>query len=73
MEDPEAERYDTLSYMECLGKNLRVMDATAIALCRENSLPILVFNLKIPGNIERVIRGESIGTLVCEGASTAAS
>ena len=73
VEDPEAKRYDTLSYMECLGKNLRVIDATAIALCRENSLPIVVFDLKIPGNIERVIRGESIGTLVCEGASNAGS
>jgi len=70
--DENAVRYDRLSYMECLEKDLRVMDAMAIALCRENSLPILVFNLKIPGNIERVIRGESIATLVCEDPATPA-
>jgi len=63
---PDATRYDKLSYMDVLRKNLRVMDATAIALCRENSLPILVFDLMEPGNIERVIRGEPIGTLVAD-------
>ncbi|MFP4055463.1 MAG: UMP kinase [Candidatus Brocadiia bacterium] len=62
--DPHARRYEHLDYMECLERDLRVMDATAIALCRENDLPILVFNLMQPGNVERVIRGEPIGTLV---------
>ena len=67
-DNPEAERYKRLTYMACLEKNLRVMDATAIAMCRENALPILVFNLFVPGNIERVIRGDDdIGTLVCDG------
>ena len=64
---PDAERYERLTFTECLEKDLRVMDATAIALCRENSLPIVVFNLFEAGNIERVIRGERIGTLVTVG------
>jgi len=62
--DPKAERYETLSYMEVLKKNLRVMDATAITLCRENALPIIVFDLLTPGNVQRVICGEPLGTLV---------
>ncbi len=61
---PDARLYDTLAYMEVIEKNLRVMDATAITLCRENGLPIIVFNLLVPGNVERVICGERIGTLV---------
>jgi len=60
----DAQRYKRLSYMECLAKDLRVMDATAIALCREYSLPIYVFNIMQPGNIVRVICGDDIGTLV---------
>ena len=66
VDNPQAERYKRLTYMDCLERNLRVMDATAIALCRENALPILVFNLFEPGNIERAIRGDNIGTLVCD-------
>jgi uridylate kinase len=65
--DPNAKLYRRLTYMNCLEQNLRAMDATAIALCRENSLPILVFNLLVPGNVQRVICGEPIGTLVTEG------
>lgn len=61
---PDAIRYDELDYATVLAKNLRVMDATAISLCRENSLPILVFNLTRRGNILRALRGESIGTIV---------
>jgi uridylate kinase len=60
----DAKKYDELSYTEVLSKNLRVMDGTAISLCRENQLPILVFNLTEPGNILKVLRGESIGTVV---------
>jgi uridylate kinase len=63
---PDAKRYDALGYMDVLRQNLRVMDATAVTLCRENALPILVFNLFVPGNVERAIRGEPIGTLVTE-------
>jgi uridylate kinase len=68
--DPEshkdAVRYEELSYSEILARRLRVMDATAISLCQENRLPVLVFDLTHPGNLLRVIQGESIGTLVKE-------
>ena len=60
----DAKRYDALGYTTVLAKNLRVMDATAISLCRENRLPILVFDLTRPGNLVRALRGESIGTIV---------
>ncbi|MCK5862085.1 MAG: UMP kinase [Candidatus Hydrogenedentes bacterium] len=59
-----ATRYEKLDYTEVLSRNLRVMDATAISLCRENNLPVLVFDLTQPGNLLKVIRGESIGTMV---------
>ena len=59
-----AKRYEELDYTTALTKNLGVMDATAVSLCRENRLPILVFNLTRPGSIIRVLRGEKIGTLV---------
>ena len=61
---PEATRYDRISYLQVLQDRLQVMDATAISLCMDNKLPILVFNLKTPGNIRRVVMGESVGTLV---------
>lgn len=61
---PEARRFETLDYTTVLAKNLRVMDATAISLCRENRLPILVFDLTRPGNIVRALQGASIGTIV---------
>ena len=63
-ENPKARRYDTLSFDEAIQKNLRVMDQTAIALCRENSLPIIVFDVGVAGNIRKVAAGESVGTLV---------
>jgi len=59
-----AKRYETLSYTEVLARSLAVMDATAISLCRENKLPILVFDLTRPGNIVRALQGETIGTVV---------
>ncbi len=58
--------FDTISYMEILRLGLRVMDATAIALCRENNLPIVIFNLNEHGNIRRVVMGEKVGSLVSE-------
>ena len=64
MKNPDAKRYDTLSYTTVLAKNLGVMDATAISLCRENKLPILVFDVTQPGNIVRALKGERIGTVV---------
>src|ERR687885_677291 len=61
---PEASRYDRISYLQVLEQGLKVMDATAISLCMDNRLPIVVFNLRTPGNIRRAISGESIGSLV---------
>ena len=55
---------DYLDYLEVLNRGIEVMDNTAVTLCMDNDVPILVFNLLIPGNIERVILGEEIGTLV---------
>ena len=62
--DPSATRYDTLSYDEAIQKNLQVMDQTALALCRENNLPVIVFDTAVPGNILRVATGERVGTRV---------
>ena len=62
--NPDAKRFDELSYDEVLQRDLKVADATAISLCRDNKLPIVVFNLLEEGNIERAVRGEKIGTLV---------
>ncbi|OFW00814.1 MAG: UMP kinase [Acidobacteria bacterium RIFCSPLOWO2_12_FULL_59_11] len=59
-----AKLFPEISYLEMLSQNLMVMDSTAISLCRENNLPLIVFNLNVPGNILRVIRGEKIGSLV---------
>jgi uridylate kinase len=61
---PNAERYDRLPYLEVLNRKLKVMDATAISLCMENNLPILVFNMKVEGNIRKAVLGEPIGTLI---------
>jgi len=61
---PTAKMYSRISYMDVLTQNLAVMDSTAITLCRDNSVPIIVFNLRTKGNIRRVIEGEKIGSLV---------
>jgi uridylate kinase len=62
--DPTAVRYDVVSFMEVLSKELRVMDLTAITFCMDNNLPIHVFDLMGPGNIQRALAGERVGTLV---------
>lgn len=62
--DPSAKLYECVGFTETLTANLRVMDATAISLCREHNIPIIVFDLHQPGNIRRVIEGETIGTFV---------
>lgn len=62
--NPSAVKFDTISYDEVLAKSLAVADAAAFSLCRENNLPIVVFDLMINGNIARAVRGEVIGTLV---------
>lgn len=64
--NPDAKKYDTLSFMEVLNKDLKVMDSTAASLCHDNHLPILVFNLEDPQNIVRAIAGENIGTIVAD-------
>src|SRR5256885_12744981 len=64
MLDPNATKYPTISYLQVLERQLKVMDATAISLCMDNKLPIVVFNLREPGNIRRVVMGEPIGTTV---------
>ncbi len=62
--DPTATRYDEISFMDVVAKDLRVMDLTAITFCKDNALPILVFDLMGPGNIVRALGGETIGTLI---------
>ena len=64
MLDPGATKYSSISYLQVLEKQLKVMDATAISLCMDNKLPIVVFNLREPGNIRRVVLGEAVGTTV---------
>jgi len=67
VEDPTARKYDRITFSEVLQKNLKVMDATAISLARDQNMPIMVFNLRTSGNIQRVVLGEAIGTLVDGG------
>ena len=62
--DPTATRYERISYLQVLQDRLQVMDATAISLCMDNKLPIVVFNLRTPGNIRRVVQGDAVGTTV---------
>jgi len=62
VDNPSAVLYESLSYLDVLNQGLRVMDATAVSLCMDNSLPIVVFNLNVPGNIRRALCGERVGT-----------
>ncbi|MFH0941435.1 MAG: UMP kinase [Chloroflexota bacterium] len=64
LKNPGARKFERLTYMEALNLRLEVMDSTALSLCLENKLPIIVFNLKIPGNLEKAVLGETVGTLV---------
>lgn len=63
-EDPGARRYDRLSFKDAIQRGLRFMDQTALALCQENDLPIMVFDMNVPGNIVKAVRRERVGTLV---------
>jgi uridylate kinase len=65
MLDSSATRYDCITYQEVLERQLKVMDASAISLCMDNNLPIIVFNMREAGNIRRVVAGETVGTKVC--------
>lgn len=69
MQDAAAERYGNLTYTDVLYRNLKVMDSTAISLCMDNNLPIIVFSMLEPGNIQKAVRGEPIGTVVHGGAA----
>ena len=66
--DPEknisAKKFESISFVDCISKNLQVMDMTAFTLCMENQLPIIVFNMNKPGTLLRVVTGEKVGTLV---------
>ena len=64
IKDPSAKRFDSISYLQVLEQGLKVMDSTAISLCMDNALPIVVFNLQQPGTLRRVILGEPVGSLV---------
>jgi uridylate kinase len=66
--NPEAKRYERLTYSQVLAQRLRVLDATAVSLCMENDTPIVVFDLNKPENITRVAAGESVGTLITGGS-----
>jgi len=62
--DASATRFDEIGFMDVISRDLRVMDLTAVTLCRDNAVPILVFDLMTPGNIMRALQGEPIGTLI---------
>lgn len=66
--NPAAKRYDTVDYDTVLAGNLKVMDASAVALCRDNAIPIVVFSIREQGNLARVLRGEGVRTIVQKGA-----
>ena len=67
-QNPDATRFDSISYDRVLADNLKVMDATAVALCRENSIPIVVFSIREKGNVARVLEGNGVQTIVQEEA-----
>jgi uridylate kinase len=65
---PQARMFGEITYLDVLSRGLAVMDTTAISLCMDNRLPIIVFNLNVPGNFKRVVLGEKIGSLVTPSA-----
>ena len=62
--DPKATKYATISFQEAYEKNLNIMDMTAFTLCMENNLPIIVFDMNKPGNLNKIVIGEEVGTLI---------
>ena len=62
--NPKAKRFETLTHLDALQRNLKVMDSTALSLCMDNKMPIVVFNFSVPGNVRRAVMGERIGTVV---------
>ena len=71
--NPDAKRFDTISYQEAITRQLKVMDATAFSLCSENNMPIIVFNMEEPDNVRKALIGEPIGTQVFDGCDTTLS
>ena len=69
VKNPNAKKFDKLTYMDVLKKELQVMDSTATALCNDNHMPIMVFNLDAKGIFDRALQGENVGTVVCEDTS----
>jgi len=69
--NPQARRYKTLSYMDVLNNGLAVMDATAVSLCIDRGMPIRVFDIFTPGNLQRLLAGEDVGTLIAQNVETA--
>ena len=64
---PDAQRYDHLTFTKVLNDNLKIMDAAAVALCRDNRIPIVVFNIRQPGNLAKVLSGKGMATIVQDG------
>ncbi|GBD86224.1 uridylate kinase [bacterium BMS3Abin03] len=62
--NPEATKFESISYLDVLKKNLRVMDLTAVSLCQENELPMIVFNMNVPDNLLKIVKGATIGTII---------
>ncbi len=62
--NPDAVKYDKISYLDILKNNLRIMDLTAVSLCQENNLPMMVFNMDVPGNLLKLVMGEEVGTYI---------
>lgn len=68
VQNPQAKKYNEIPFLSILNQNLKVMDSTAISLCMDNRLPLIVFNLKEKGNFKKVVQGDPIGTLVTVGS-----
>lgn len=64
LKDPNATKYDTITFSDAYGKGLKIMDMTAFTLCQENNLPIIVFDMDTPGNLKKLLNGEKVGTIV---------
>jgi uridylate kinase len=62
--DPDARKFDNISFEEVIDRRLKVMDSTAFTMCRENDMPIIVFNMNKPGNLMKVVRGSGLGTVI---------
>jgi uridylate kinase len=62
--DPSATKYDVITFDDAYSRGLKVMDMTAFTLCKENDLPIIVFDMDTPGNLQRLLKGEQVGTIV---------